>query len=228
MARRCSVCEHQNVAAINSALLAGPDARPPFRKIAKSWGLSLSSVYRHTQDHLPVTSVDGAEQPAPGQTATSESRVTHPGCGVTIGSSPAEIPPDPPSAVAARESGQVAKKTLVTHMKKLHVSAQEIYKTSKAAGRLETALRAHKECRADVEMIAKLEGLLPGAGGDSARRELSVQQLDGLLRAQLREMSPSNRARVLRAEPSLREFIPDLIDLTPDQFEVVTDEMGPA
>src|SRR5215208_6441836 len=49
MPRTCTVCQHEDVAGINSALLAGT----PLRTIADLNGLSHQSLIRHRDNHLP-------------------------------------------------------------------------------------------------------------------------------------------------------------------------------
>jgi hypothetical protein len=48
--RRCTVCDHPERYSINGALVSGS----PYRSVAKRFGLSESSVYRHKSEHLPA------------------------------------------------------------------------------------------------------------------------------------------------------------------------------
>ena len=50
MARACSICSHLRVAEIDAALLKSV----AYRSVAKLFGASKSSVYRHSKEHLPV------------------------------------------------------------------------------------------------------------------------------------------------------------------------------
>ena len=50
MARRCTVCDHPESHSIDETLVTGA----PYRSVAKRFGLSESSVYRHKIDHLPA------------------------------------------------------------------------------------------------------------------------------------------------------------------------------
>ena len=50
MPRRCTVCGHLERHGIDEALVSGA----PYRSVAKRFGLSESSAYRHKVDHLPA------------------------------------------------------------------------------------------------------------------------------------------------------------------------------
>ena len=50
MPRRCTVCDHPERRSIDEALVSGA----PYRSVAKRFGLSESSVYRHKTEHLPA------------------------------------------------------------------------------------------------------------------------------------------------------------------------------
>ena len=50
MPRRCTVCDHPESHGIDEALVTGA----PYRSVAKRFGLSESSVYRHKTEHLPA------------------------------------------------------------------------------------------------------------------------------------------------------------------------------
>lgn len=56
--RRCTVCDHPEVGAINQALVAGE----PYRTVANRYeSLSQASVQRHERNHLPSTLVKAQE-----------------------------------------------------------------------------------------------------------------------------------------------------------------------
>jgi transposase-like protein len=50
MPRRCTVCDHPKRHGIDQALVTGA----PYRSVARRFGLSESSVYRHKTEHLPA------------------------------------------------------------------------------------------------------------------------------------------------------------------------------
>jgi len=50
MPRRCTVCDHPERHSIDEILVSGA----PYRSVAKRFGLSESSVYRHKTGHLPA------------------------------------------------------------------------------------------------------------------------------------------------------------------------------
>ena len=51
MPRRCSVCDHPQLDEIDAALVA----RQPFRNISGQFRLSVTSLHRHAQNHVPAT-----------------------------------------------------------------------------------------------------------------------------------------------------------------------------
>ncbi len=50
MPRRCTICTHDERAAVERALIE----RQPFRTIAGQFGVSKSALVRHSDDHLPA------------------------------------------------------------------------------------------------------------------------------------------------------------------------------
>ena len=57
MPRRCSVCKHDNLAEINSALASNE----PLRTIADRWSVSKTDLMRHRNQHLPVSAIKAKE-----------------------------------------------------------------------------------------------------------------------------------------------------------------------
>jgi hypothetical protein len=57
MPRRCSVCDHTQRYGIDEALVTGA----AYRSVAKRFGLSESSVYRHKTEHLPAQMLKARE-----------------------------------------------------------------------------------------------------------------------------------------------------------------------
>ena len=57
MPRRCSVCEHDDLAEINSALASNE----PLRTIADRWSVSKMALIRHRNQHLPVSQLKAKE-----------------------------------------------------------------------------------------------------------------------------------------------------------------------
>ncbi len=53
MPRKCTICHHDEREAIDAALVT----REPFRDIAGRFGVSKSSLVRHSDDHIPATLV---------------------------------------------------------------------------------------------------------------------------------------------------------------------------
>ena len=61
MSRRCTICGHKEREAIDQALVA----RQPFRTIADRFGVTKTSLIRHSDDHIPAALVkakDAAEE----------------------------------------------------------------------------------------------------------------------------------------------------------------------
>ncbi len=57
MPRRCSVCEHDDLAEINSALASNE----PLRTISDRWSVSKTALIRHRNLHLPVSQIKAKE-----------------------------------------------------------------------------------------------------------------------------------------------------------------------
>lgn len=57
MPRVCTVCTHKKRKAIDRELVAGTT----FRNIAKRYGLSITALVRHRDDHLPETLIKAKE-----------------------------------------------------------------------------------------------------------------------------------------------------------------------
>jgi hypothetical protein len=58
MPRRCSVCDHDELADINSALASNE----PLRTIADRWSVSKTALIRHRNEHLPASSLLEAKE----------------------------------------------------------------------------------------------------------------------------------------------------------------------
>ena len=57
MDKRCKICTHENLFDIDQALMAGA----PFRELAAQYGVSISSLSRHTK-HLRRALANGANE----------------------------------------------------------------------------------------------------------------------------------------------------------------------
>lgn len=58
MGRKCTVCTHPEVEAINAALVADDES---YRMIAQRFGISQSAVGRHARNHLPAALIQAEE-----------------------------------------------------------------------------------------------------------------------------------------------------------------------
>lgn len=114
MPRRCSVCEHPQVEAINVALVNG-DA---LRDVAGRYGLSKTALHRH-KAHLPAR------------------------------------------LVKAREAeGAARADSLLQQVRDLHARTLTILAEAEAERDHATALKAIREARGNLELLAKLLGEL--------------------------------------------------------------------
>jgi hypothetical protein len=117
------------------------------------------------------------------------------------------------TAAAGEVGGRITTTVLVDHMRRMHKEVRTIYTESKKAGRYETALRAHKESRSDLELIARLQGLFKDGpvsrSNELNLRELGVEQMGELFRAKVGEMSVRERDALLMKEPELASLAPD-------------------
>src|SRR5919112_3901618 len=57
MVRKCSVCEHEDLAEIDSALASNE----PLRAIAHRWSVTKMDLIRHRNQHLPVSAIKAKE-----------------------------------------------------------------------------------------------------------------------------------------------------------------------
>jgi len=128
MPRHCTICEHTDLKAITSAIMA----RVPLRKIQTRFGVSKSSLDRHISGHVAK---------ALRKLASAELSLT--------------------------EAEAIAQPVLV-EMRKLNARALRILADAEAAQDRPTALHAIRECRRNLELIAKLTGELdPRAAGET-------------------------------------------------------------
>ena len=186
MARPCSICSHPRVLGIDAALLKGG----AYRTVAKEFEASESSVYRHWKEHLPLPSRSTLE-PC-GAVGVMESRPaarSHAGQHGTIG----------PSEVRGVDLFDV--------MARLQACTLGILATASAQGRYETALKAIRETRGNVELIAKLEAEL--GGGVLDPRRFTADNLRVLLRESLGQLSGRDRHDLLLDEPELADLVAD-------------------
>ncbi len=58
MPRKCSVCFHDQRAAIDRALVRGQ----AYRNVSERFGISLGALNRHSKEHLPRLLTDAAEE----------------------------------------------------------------------------------------------------------------------------------------------------------------------
>jgi len=188
VARSCSICSHPRVSEIDSALLG----KTAYRTVAKYFDASESSVYRHAREHLPVGPTRRA--PAPAHAPVD---------GVAQAGSAETSHPNKPSASATHGQGRV---DLLGYMVRIQKRTLGILESARTAGRHETALKAVRESRGNIEVIARL---LQDGGDALDLRKLNAVELSLLLRASLGELSVRERQTVLLEAPELVDFALD-------------------
>ena len=183
MARPCSICRHPRLAEIDAALIQGN----AYRRVAKQFEASESSIYRHSKEHLPLASVTC--ELAPGGAATT-----------VEGSSESERVGQPEGPKGKRSVD------LLDYMLRVQERTFSILESARAAGRHETGLKAIRESRENLALISKLQGQ-PGTDMLDLMK-LSAEDLAVLIRASLGELSARDRqALLLEAPPALAELL---------------------
>lgn len=127
MPRTCTVCGHPQRAEIDTYLLRSET----LRSIVARCSVSMGSLIRHRDRHLPVTLAHAKE---------------------------------------ARET--VMGENLMEEARSLHARAVGILEKAEKAGQLETALKAIREVRGILELLAKLDGQLEDRGVGHVRVEV--------------------------------------------------------
>jgi hypothetical protein len=184
VARPCSICEHPRISEIDAALLADV----AYRRVAKQFEASESSIYRHSKEHLPLPPTICAVEPS------SASR-----------SGPVEGP-SAPEDVASINS----RVDLVGYMVRTQRRTLDILEKASAAGRHETALKAIRETRGNIELISRLV-VLPDAGRNRLDlNKLSQDELSVLIRASMAELSARDRETLLLERPEMAAFGPEI------------------
>jgi hypothetical protein len=143
--RPCTVCNHRQEREIATALLAGGSCR----EVAKRYGIALSTLARHNRLHLK-TRIARAEA-AIGQTTQIPCK---------RGSVEAEVVAAP--RLHRVESYEVAV-NVQQAVQDLYGRALVLLEEAEASRDLSTALRAVKEIRNNLELLARLDGSLRNA-----------------------------------------------------------------
>ena len=73
MPRRCAVCDHENLAEINSALVFDE----PLRDIADRWSVSKTDLMRHRNRHISVREIEAIEAEEEAKEAEEEARANN-------------------------------------------------------------------------------------------------------------------------------------------------------
>jgi hypothetical protein len=163
--RFCSICSHPKLAEI-AALLR----REAYRSVAKRFGASAPAVYRHQKEHLPLKLAEQVNDSAMGTADLLElSRLECNHYGVAPQTDLLSQPTDSKTIDAAIIRKGIDGGQLVNHLGELHTSILAILHDASAAGRPETALKAVREARGNVELAARLSGLLKDGSDTSVQ-----------------------------------------------------------
>jgi hypothetical protein len=137
----CSVCDHPNLRAITTDLMA----RASYRTIESRYSVSRAAIDRHVRKHVTkgLKLLMAAERESLAvQTLADADAVTRP---------------------------------VLSEMRNLNARALRILNDAEAAQDRPTALHAIRECRRNLELIAKLTGELdPRAAGETPGAPLSI------------------------------------------------------
>ncbi len=145
MARRCTICDHPEQAAIDRALVQ-PGAG--YRTVARRFGISKSALFRHRKNHLPALVARGLHAMSRGAPIAGDI-----------------VPPSAPHAedlarqqqeIEARDSGQAI--DVVQQLKAINAACLEVLKQARSDGKHSILLRAVDRIARQIELQAKLLG----------------------------------------------------------------------
>lgn len=156
MGRRCSICDSAEQAPIDRALIRNEVG---YREIAKRFGISISALFRHKQNHLPGIVAKGlAATPvdAPVEDNSPAEKVY----------SPAEEDPAITSRAVATAREQQATDVagaqyaidVVAQLRAINAACLEVLKKARAAENHGMLLRAVDRISRQIELQAKLLG----------------------------------------------------------------------
>ena len=184
MPRACSICKHPRVLEIDGALLESV----AYRSVAKQFEASESAMYRHSKQHLPMVAAAATRAPAGD------------GAGVSALSTTTHL--DESGASTRNAKGGV---NLLAYMVRIQQGTGAILEHASAEGRHETALKAIRETRGNVELIAKLQAQLEGRNSLDLRG-LTAEDLRFIMRQSMGELSARDRAELLLEAPELADL----------------------
>jgi hypothetical protein len=171
VARSCTICSHPRVSEIDAALMGNV----AYRRVAKQFEASAPSVYRHNREHLPVASdVTGNERTKWNSEEQEQSAVF-------------------PVAI----SGRITTGDILGYLVRLQKRTLRILESASTAGRHETALKAIRESRGNIELIAELERLRSESGGILDLPHIKPEQIAVILRATLDQLPEREREELL-------------------------------
>jgi hypothetical protein len=150
MPRSCSVCTHEQTAAISKSLAAGDS----IRGVSTRFGLTHASVQRHLVGCLRI--VRRAER-VHEKTAVREERVSAPD--------------------SSRHESETDPKALIRRAELLLDDAMTILARAKAADDSRLGLQAVRECRGALELLMRSVGLLQPDGAVTLNIDARRQQI---------------------------------------------------
>ncbi|MGV8123507.1 MAG: hypothetical protein AB2L14_27455 [Candidatus Xenobiia bacterium LiM19] len=130
MPRRCTICDHPKRAEIDQAIINNET----YRKIAEQYEITVASLNRHKQSHIPEL--------------LSKTQEIHDQRVAAL----VEIVQER----AAQETGQAD--TLLVQLKEWISRTERLFSKAEESGDLRTALAAVKEGRGNLELLGKLLG----------------------------------------------------------------------
>jgi hypothetical protein len=98
---------------------------------------------------------------------------------------------------------------LLDYMVRIQKGTLTILENARAAGRHETALKAIRETRGNIELIAKLGARFADGGNTLDLRTFAARDLRMLLRESVGELSARDRAALLLEAPELSNLVLD-------------------
>lgn len=147
MPKRCTICSHKRRLEIDRALVGGT----PYRELVKRYGVSLGSLSRHRENHLVRVLRDAGREIA--RKEIEELR--------SLGIEGAERRAEVEEEIAEEaEAARAHAADLLGELRAIYSRTVRILEKAEEDGESGTALRAIRECRGTLELLAKMVGEL--------------------------------------------------------------------
>ena len=142
MARPCTVCSHPKREEIDKGLVAGDVG---LRKLAKLYGASVAAIWRHQQNHLPGTLARGLASLRVGES----------------GDPAAQRIAEHHVAVEAKKDAHGI--DTLAQLRAINGACLEVLRNARSQGKSEVLLRAVDRIARQIELQAKLLGMIENA-----------------------------------------------------------------